>query len=162
VAIARGLGLSSQEIEDIALGGELHDIGKIGVPEDLLHKPGSLTPEEHRRVMEHPVIGERILRSLLLHRPIPLAIVRWHHEWVSGQGLPDGLPGAATPLAARIIAVADAFDAMTSVRPYRVARTPREALRELEHAAEVQFDGDCVRAFASALEDDPQVRLIAP
>lgn len=150
-AIARELGLSEHEIAEIALGGELHDVGKIGVPENLLHKTGPLSPEEYRQVMEHTVIGTRILYPLLHGHPTVLNIVRSHHERMDGKGLPDSLPGEAIPLEARIVAVADAFDAMTSPRPYRSARPVFAALRDLEEGVGSQFDRDCVRAFVAAV-----------
>ena len=146
VAIARELGLSEAEVATVALGGELHDVGKIGVREELLRKQGPLTPEEYRHVMQHTIIGDRILNPLLHNRPAVLGIVRWHHEHLDGTSLPDGLRGEEIPPAARIVAVADAFDAMTSERPYRAALTKRDSLNELEAKAGSQFDVDCVRA----------------
>lgn len=150
-AIASDLGLSEGERADIRLGGELHDVGKIGVPDDLLHKAGPLTPMEYLRVMQHPLIGERILAPLIHHRPAVLQIVRSHHEWFDGRGLPDGLAGEAIPLSVRVIAVADAYDAMTSPRPYRASLPLATATRELEDNAGSQFDPDCVRALERAL-----------
>lgn len=153
IGIARELGLSVAETAAVALGGELHDIGKIGVREDILHKPGPLTPDEYRHVMEHTVIGTRILSPLLHNRSTVLAVVRSHHERPDGTSLPDGLKGDGIPLAARIVAVADAFDAMTSKRPYRPALSVEAALRELEENVGSQFDEDCVRAAHVMLQD---------
>jgi HD-GYP domain-containing protein (c-di-GMP phosphodiesterase class II) len=152
VDIARELGLSVAETAAIALGGELHDVGKIGVREDVLHKPGPLTPSEYRHVMEHTVIGAHILSPLLHSRSTVLSIVRWHHERVDGTSLPDGLKGDEIPLAARIVAVADAFDAMTSQRPYRPALSVDAALGELEESAGSQFDVDCAAAARRSLK----------
>jgi putative nucleotidyltransferase with HDIG domain len=147
VAMARELGQSRTFAREIALAAELHDIGKIGVPDELLHKAGPLSAEERRRVLEHAVIGARILEPLLGDHPLVLAVVRWHHEWADGSGYPDGLRAAQVPLAARIVAVADAFDAMTSKRPYRAARSAHSAVEELVRCAGTQFDMLCVRAL---------------
>ncbi|MFQ5938027.1 MAG: HD-GYP domain-containing protein, partial [Acidiferrobacterales bacterium] len=113
-ALASALGLAPDQVKDVRLAAELHDIGKIGVPELLLHKEGPLSTEEYRLVMEHIFIGERILRPLLGDHPMVLAAVRWHHERVDGLGFPDGLVGDEIPLAAKIITVSDTFDAMTT------------------------------------------------
>ncbi len=150
-AMAADLCLEAADIAAIVLGGELHDIGKIGVPEHLLHKPGPLSAREYRRVMAHPVIGERIAAPLLRSHPAALAIVRSHHERVDGRGLPDHLAGDEIPLVARIAAVADAYDAMTSPRPYRSALPASAAVRELEANAGTQFDPGCVRALRASL-----------
>ena len=133
------------------MGAALHDVGKIGIPEQLLRKPGPLTAAEHLCVMEHTVIGERILTPLLESRPRVLRIVRSHHERVDGRGTPDGLQGDAIPMFARIVAVADAFDAMTSARPYRASLDPCVALRELHDNAGTQLDPACVAAFYAVL-----------
>ncbi len=146
-AIAEELELNETEVSDVGLGAELHDIGKIGVPEALLNKDGPLTDDEYRQVMTHMIIGERILRPLFTDNPTVLHVVRWHHERVDGTGLPDGLTDCEIPLSARIVAVADAFDAMTCARPYRSARPAKEALRELEASTGSQLDEVCVEAF---------------
>lgn len=148
--IARALGLGVDQLDTITLGSELHDVGKIGVSEAVLHKPASLTPEEYRHVMEHTVIGARILGPLMRDAPGALAIVRSHHERLDGTGVPDGLKGDDIPLEARVVTVADAFDAMTSVRPYRPGLTVPDALRELEARKMVQFDPEIVDAFLKA------------
>ena len=151
VAIGCELGLSEKEQATLALGGELHDIGKIGVPDTLLNKPAPLTADEYRDVMQHTVIGERVLQPLLRSNSVVLGIVRWHHEHVGGGSLPDGLRGDEIPLEARIVSVADALDAMTSERPYRPPMSVASALRELELTAGTQFDEDCVDACAAAM-----------
>jgi putative two-component system response regulator len=128
VETGRLLGLGDPELEQIRIGGELHDIGKIGTRESVLQKPGSLTADERHQISEHPVLGERMLAPLARESPAVLRIVRSHHERLDGSGFPDGLRGDNIPLEARIVAVADAFDAMTSERPYRDSRassTPR-------------------------------------
>ena len=111
-------------LEGIRLGGELHDIGKIGTSETVLHKPGTLTKEEFRQIIKHPLLGEKMLSPLAHDSPDVLRIVRSHHERLDGRGFPDGLRGEKIPIEARIVAVADAFDAMTTRRPYRESRPP--------------------------------------
>lgn len=149
--IAAELGLGCDQVEDVRLGGQLHDVGKIGVPDELLHRPGPLTQQELGLIRTHSVIGEQILRPLFLEGRTVLAVVRWHHERVDGRGFPDGLSWTDIPLAARIVAVADAFDAMTTSRPYRAHLSLGIAVRELRHGAGSQFDPRCVRAFITAL-----------
>jgi HD-GYP domain-containing protein (c-di-GMP phosphodiesterase class II) len=151
--IARELELAPEIIQQIGLGGHVHDIGKIGVREEVLNKPGPLTSEEYQHIMMHPVVGHRILAPLLGDAPIALNVVRSHHERVDGTGIPDGLKGEAIPLEARIAAVADAFDAMTSGRPYRVAeKTFEQALRELQENCDSQFDRRVVEATLAAAQ----------
>ena len=148
-ALSRELGLSESEVTEIGLAAELHDIGKIGVPERLLNKRTALLPSEYAQIMEHTVEGERILKPLFQSHPIILGIARWHHERMDGRGLPDGIRGDEIPLPARIVSVADAFDAMTSTRWYRPARSARFALDELTLKAGTQFDARCASAFTS-------------
>jgi putative two-component system response regulator len=149
--IATALDIDAEMVRQIALGGHVHDIGKIGVREGVLNKPGALTPEEYQHIMTHPVVGWRILAPLLDDAPIALSIVRSHHERIDGTGVPDGLKGDAIPLEARIVAVADAFDAMTSGRPYRSAEmTFDQALQELARNTETQFDRRVVEAAMRA------------
>src|SRR5207244_6453460 len=111
----------SNKIDTIVLGADLHDIGKIVVSETVLHKAGKLSEAEYRHIMEHPVIGARILGPLMRDAPAALAIVRSHHERLDGKGFPAGLVGDALPLEVRVVTVADSFDAVTRVRPYRPA-----------------------------------------
>ncbi len=162
VAIARELNLGKDLQREIRLAGELHDMGKIGVPGELLRRPGKLTPDEHRRVLTHTLIGERMLAPLMSSHPVVLSVVRSHHERVDGRGFPDGLAGAAIPLPARIVAVADAFDAMTSGRSYRPAVSRGAALTELMAHAGTQFYSTCVRALARALARERRVRSRGP
>ncbi len=146
--ISNALGLSQEVAQQIELGGQLHDIGKIGVREEVLNKPGPLTPEEYAHIMTHPVVGWRILSPLLDDSPIALNIVRSHHERYDGRGIPDHVAGTAIPLEARIAAVADAFDAMTSGRPYRGVRMSlSEVLDEMLRNRETQFDPTVLDAF---------------
>lgn len=151
MAIAMELALDEQLLVQLELGSRLHDIGKIGVRETVLNKDGPLTDEEYSHVMEHPVIGWRILSPLLRDAPHALAVVRSHHERYDGRGSPDRLVGDAIPIEARVAAVADSFDAMTSGRPYRAGMAVEQALAELERCAGTQFDPMCVSAFKRAL-----------
>ena len=128
----------------------MHDIGKIGVREQVLNKPGPLTREEYAHVMTHPVVGWRILQPLLAETPAALNVVRSHHERFDGTGVPDGLAGEAIPIEARIAAVADSLDAMTSGRPYRQGLTLSDALDELERWVDAQFDPRVVTAALEA------------
>jgi putative two-component system response regulator len=153
VATARRLGLGEAAVEQIRIGGELHDIGKIGTREAVLQKPGALTEEERHQICAHPVLGERMLAPLARESPGVLRVVRSHHERVDGAGFPDGLQGQAIPLEARIVAVADAFDAMTSERPYRGPRAPAAALHELREVSGTQLDAEAVDAFTGVLAD---------
>ncbi len=132
----------------IRYGALLHDIGKIGIPEAILNKPGKLTAEEFTIIKQHPEIGERICRPLRFGTELG-PIVRGHHERWDGGGYPDGLAGEAIPLGARIVAVADAFDAMTTDRPYRKALATQEAWKTLWDGAGMQWDKAVVEAFAS-------------
>ncbi len=157
VAIATQLGLPEEANRTIALGGHLHDIGKIGVSEEVLHKSSRLSELEYSHVMEHPVIGARILGPLLDDSPTVIAIVRSHHERPDGKGLPDGLAGEAIPTEVRVVSVADAFDAMTSVRPYRPSLSVERALEELHVGKGRQFDPGAVEAFQHAF---PEIRRL--
>ncbi len=151
VAISRMLGIDDVTIRNIELGGQLHDIGKIGVREDVLNKPGPLTKDEYQHIMTHPVLGWRILRPLLGDNSVVLNIVRSHHERMDGKGVPDGLGGSDIAREARVIAVADAFDAMMSRRPYRKGLAYGDTLDELKRMSGTQFDGDVVAAFLEAV-----------
>ena len=150
--IARALELDSEDVRQIELGGRVHDIGKIGVRESVLNKPGPLTDDEYDHIMTHPMVGWRILSPLLSEMPKALHIVRSHHERFDGRGLPDGLAGDAIPIEARIAAVADTFDAMTSARPYRPGVPLKATLSELRRCAGAQFDPVVVSAFVTAVE----------
>jgi response regulator RpfG family c-di-GMP phosphodiesterase len=154
MAIARELLMSTEHLEQLELGSRLHDIGKIGVREAVLNKDGPLTAEEYAHVMEHPVIGWRLLAPLLQDMPHALTVVRNHHERFDGRGTPDALRGFEIPLAARITAVADSFDAMTSGRPYRAGMSVEDAVLELRRCSGSQFDPACVLAFERALEEN--------
>lgn len=150
--IAREMGIDHDSARQIELGGHLHDIGKIGVREDVLNKPGGLSSEEYSHIMTHPVLGWRILLPLLSDSPVALNVVRSHHERIDGRGVPDGLSSDAIPREARIACVADAFDAMMSGRPYRSAPLSMEdALAELRRHAGTQFDAHAVSALMAVV-----------
>jgi putative nucleotidyltransferase with HDIG domain len=153
VKTAVQLGFSGDGLEHIRLGGELHDIGKIDTPESILNKPGPLTAAEFERVIQHTVLGERILAPFLRESPTVLTIVRSHHERIDGTGFPDGVGGEDIPVEARIVAVVDAFDAMTTNRAYRASRSPAEAFEELRACAGTHFDAGVVEAFTAAFSD---------
>jgi putative nucleotidyltransferase with HDIG domain len=148
--IAGRLCLSEREQELAHLCGLVHDIGKIGLPPGLLEKPGALTLEERRQMQEHSAIGERILAKVQDYAEIA-RIVRHHHERVDGEGYPDRLTGTEIPLLSKIIAVADAYNAMTSDRPYRDAMPSRVARMRLAQGVEGQFDTTVVAAFEAIL-----------
>jgi len=153
--LAHRLGVPESDVRQIELGGHVHDIGKIGVREDVLNKPGALTAEEYEHIMTHPLVGWRILSPLLPDAPLILNIVRSHHERFDGRGVPDRLAGRAIPIEARIAAVADSFDAMTSGRPYRrrAQMSLTEALAEIERCSGTQFDPSIVAALTAAVRD---------
>jgi len=146
VAIAAELGLSKPEIEQIRLAGLIHDIGKIGVREAVLNKPGKVNDEEYRHILSHSSIGEHILTPIVEEEVI-LKAVRHHHERYDGTGYPDGLAGEQIPLAARILAVADTYDAIISGRPYRKAQDIQTACDEIKNNRGSQFDSKVVDAF---------------
>lgn len=150
VAVGRELKIPDEMVDVLRLGALLHDIGKIGVPDHVLRKAGPLTSEEYDAIKEHPGLGARILR------PVPfltrhISIVELHHERPDGRGYPYGLRGDDIPLEARIVHVADAYDAMTSARAYRAARLPASALHELWRCAGTEYHAEIVRALASVL-----------
>lgn len=161
--IARELGLSSEAVETAYVAGLVHDIGKIGLPASVLEKNGPLTLEERRLMQTHSGIGERILRNVPDYHTVA-AIVRYHHERVDGNGYPDGLTIQDIPLLSRVIAVADAYNAMTSDRPYRQALSSVVACQRLRDAAGVQFDESVVAGFARVLarEDTPYLYASGP
>ena len=152
--IAEALGLSDLEIEEIRLGGVLHDIGKVAIPENILNKNGPLNPDEWDTMKSHVTFGAKILEPLT-----PLARIRemvlHHHEFFDGSGYPNGMSGENIPLGARIIAVADAYDTITSDRTYKKARPAAEALVELERCANAQFDAKVVAAFVRTMKSMP-------
>jgi diguanylate cyclase (GGDEF)-like protein len=146
VAVGRELGMDEGEIPALRSAGALHGIGKVAIPDAILSKPGPLTEDEWQFVRRHTVIGERILRAAPALAPVA-PLVRSAHEHFDGGGYPDGIAGEQIPLASRIVAVCDAFDAMVSARPYRSAMSEQDALQELRACAGTQFDPMVVAAF---------------
>jgi putative two-component system response regulator len=151
--VAVQVGLRGEELEAVAYGALLHDVGKIGVPGYLLRKEGPLSEEEWGLMRRHPEIGERICRPLSVSRGMA-PVIRHHHERFDGRGYPDGLRGSAIPLGARIVAIADAYEAMFHGRPYQPAKSHQQALGELEQLAGRQFDPELVPIFIDELERD--------
>ena len=144
--VARRLGWSSDRIAHLRTGGILHDIGKVKVSAEVLRKVGPLTLEERAQIRLHPRAGAQIVLPLRdAHEALPYVL--FHHEWWDGSGYPLGLKGRATPAEARLLAIADAFDAMTSVRPYRQALSHDRALAEIEACAGTQFDPHLAELF---------------
>jgi putative nucleotidyltransferase with HDIG domain len=160
VAIARQMGMAEAELEDIGRGALLHDIGKIGVPDSILLKPGPLTAAEWIEMRKHPEVGYRILESIAFLRPAA-EIVLAHQERWDGGGYPRGLSGEAIPLGARIFTIADTLDAITSDRPYRGAVSFAEARAEITRCAGTQFDPRCAKAFAHISEEELQTLRVA-
>ncbi|MBM3818377.1 MAG: HD domain-containing protein [Acidimicrobiia bacterium] len=150
VLMGRQMQLATADLDVLRLGALLHDIGKIGVPDEVLRKPGALTVEEFEQIKRHPGLGARILRQVPFLTP-HLPIVELHHERPDGKGYPFGLRGDDIPLAARIVHVADAFDAITSARAYRPARARADAVVELQRHAGTHFDPASVEALVIAL-----------
>ena len=161
VGVAAELELDLEAVRNVELGAVLHDIGKVRVPESILNKPAPLTDEEWVIMKTHPEIGEHILRPIQSLHGI-LSIVRHHHERWDGTGYPDGLSGRAIPLGARIVAVCDAYRAMTENRPYRAALSTSEARDQLETGAGTQFDAECVVALFRALDRRESVAAVVP
>ncbi len=168
--LAEQLELDDATMASIRLAGLLHDIGKIGIPDQILRKPGPLTPDEYAIVKQHVVLGDMIVRDLP-DIDVVRAAIRHHHERWDGQGYVDRLSGEEIPLIARILSVGDAFSAMTTTRPYRKALDVREAIRRLEDAADTQLDARLVTAFVTGLEtaadppmpgEDTTIRLWTP
>jgi HD-GYP domain-containing protein (c-di-GMP phosphodiesterase class II) len=158
LAIGKKLGLHGQELRSLVLAAELHDVGKIGVPDHILGKPGSLTEEETAEMRRHTQRGFEIAQRVPALRALA-PVIRAHHERVGGTGYPDALIGEQIPLLARIIAVADSFDAMTSARPYRAAISREAAIEELRRVRGRELDPRCVDAFLAWLaEEDAEPR----
>ena len=159
LAIAKELGLPRVQREAIYIAGLLHDIGKVGVAEALLKKPGRLLPDEWEEVKRHPVLSYRILRDIPELQELAI-ITLYHHEWWNGGGYPYGLKGEEIPLGARILCVADSFDAMISERVYKPALPPEAAIAELRQCAGSQFDPTVVEAFLRCLEKGEPIQQL--
>jgi two-component system, cell cycle response regulator len=150
VAVARQLDLNGEQLDEVARAAELHDVGKVAIPEEILHKPGPLDEEEWAFIRRHTLIGERILSAAPALRPVA-RLVRSTHERYDGGGYPDGLSGEQIPLGARIVTVCDAYEAMVADRPYRPAMPSEDAVEELRRNAGTQFDPRVVEIFSDAL-----------
>jgi two-component system, cell cycle response regulator len=150
--VGKRLGMSGEELDVLARAAELHDVGKIAIPDAILTKPGALDAEEWRFMSRHTILGERILSAAAALRPVA-KLVRSSHERYDGNGYPDGLEGEAIPLGARIIFVCDAFDAMISERSYSSAIPAEDAIAELRACAGTQFDPAVVETFVASLTD---------
>ena len=161
VALARELGFTGEELEAIEIGALLHDIGKIGVPESILHKPGPLNEDEWKIMKQHPIMCDSILSTVDLH-PFVQQTARSSHERMDGWGYPDGLLGEQIPLAARIVFVADAFDAITTDRPYRRAQGLAAALAEIREHSGTQFCPRVVAALEQIAAESPEVLTVKP
>jgi putative two-component system response regulator len=160
--LGRRLGVSDEDIAILRIGGIVHDIGKVAVPDQILNKPGKLTPEEFDLVKRHPVVGYDILRPLRTFRRV-LPLVRWHHERLDGKGYPDGLEEKEITLLPRIMGVADVFDALSTARPYRPAFPPPEYRRILtESAGKNELDSDVVRILFKILDEQDATMISLP
>jgi putative nucleotidyltransferase with HDIG domain len=163
VAIAKELGMSGQELEDVEIACLFHDVGKIKIPDSILHKKGRLNPAEWKEMQRHPEYGAEILeKAPSLRRFIPA--VRHHHEWYDGSGYPDGLSREAIPLPAAVISLADAYDAMTSDRPYRTAMTEEQALNTIRESSGKQFNPELASVFLKTVmnADSPGIAASRP
>ena len=150
VRTARRFPMTAEEVDEVARAAELHDVGKVGVPDAILDKPGPLDPHEWEYMRQHTILGERILNAAAALRPVA-RLVRSSHERWDGAGYPDGLSGEEIPLGSRIVAVCDAYEAMTTDRSYRRALTSAQAADELRAGAGTQFDPQVVHAFLDEL-----------
>lgn len=150
---ARKMGMSDKDIEILRVGAVLHDVGKIGVSDAVLNKSGKLTSEEWEAIRRHPAVGYDVLRPVRTLAPEHLQLIRSHHERMDGQGYPDGLDGSEIPPLTRIIAVADAYDAMASHRAYRRALSTEEIVGQLTEHSSTQFDPDVARVFIDLIEN---------
>jgi HD-GYP domain-containing protein (c-di-GMP phosphodiesterase class II)/HAMP domain-containing protein len=159
VKIAASMGLDEKQLENIRYGGVLHDIGKIGINVNIIQKPGKLTKEEYSLIKHHPLIGERIIGPIEFLAGV-LPIISQHHERYDGSGYPLGLNGSSMVVEARILGVADAYDAMITARPYRNPLPRSEAIAELRRCSGTQFDPIVVEHFLGILEEDPDIRKL--
>jgi HD-GYP domain-containing protein (c-di-GMP phosphodiesterase class II) len=159
--VARRVGLGAEALDEIARAAELHDIGKVGIPDAILNKPSRLTDGEWEFIYQHTILGERILHGAPALRPVA-RLVRASHERWDGTGYPDRLRGDTIPLGARIIAVCDAYEAMTATRAYRAAVSHEKACQELRSSAGTQFDPQVVEAFLIEIETAGDARDLNP
>lgn len=150
--LGRALGMDARQLRNLRCGAILHDMGKLGVPEAILNKAGPLSPSDWQHIRLHPIIGERICQPLGQEREV-MEVVRYHHERFDGRGYPDGLAGRQIPLVGRVVALADAYDALTTDRPYREKLSPQQAQAVLRVEAGQQFDPELVALFLPLLEE---------
>jgi HD-GYP domain-containing protein (c-di-GMP phosphodiesterase class II) len=161
VRVAEQLGVPSSQLSDIEAAAILHDIGKIGIPDSILNKPGKLTPEEREKMKKHSEYGWAILRGIPTFQQTSLLVLH-HHERIDGKGYPSGLKGEETPLGSRIVCIVDSFDAMISDRSYRKGLPVEEAIRRLRADSGTQFDAEIVELFTRfAMNDLSDVSQIA-
>jgi len=153
LSLAKEMGLSDDEIEALKIAGLLHDIGKIGIPDSILRKPGPLKRGEYYIIKQHPELGATMVSSTTPHREDVMGTIMYHHERYDGKGYPGKLKGKDIPLLARITAIADAYSAMVTTRPYRKALTKDQAIEELKKGAGTQFDPDMVSKFIKCLKE---------
>ncbi len=156
--IACRAGFSKKEQDDIYMMGLLHDVGKIGISDAIINKPGKLTDEEYVIIKQHPVMGEKILKNIT-EFPKLINGARWHHERYDGKGYPDGISGEAVPVEARIIAVADSYDAMSSRRSYRDALPQAQVRAEMEKGKGTQFDPEFADIMLAMIDDDGDYQM---
>jgi putative nucleotidyltransferase with HDIG domain len=154
---ARQLGFTEEQLEELHVGAILHDVGKIGIPDDILNKPGRLSEEEFEIMKQHPTIGAKILEEAFSRRPNVIRLVKHHHERYDGRGYPDGLRGEEVSMSVLVLAVADSYDAMTSDRCYRRAFSQEAALHELRMGKLKHYHPDAVEALVAALEEEAGV-----
>jgi putative nucleotidyltransferase with HDIG domain len=157
--IAERMGFSARQMQAISYGGVLHDIGKIGINVNIIQKPGRLTQEEYNLIKNHPLIGERIISPIAFLKEV-LPIVSQHHERYDGKGYPLGIDGSVMAPEARVLSVADAYDAMITARPYRNPLPREEAIAELRRCSGTQFDPIVVEHFLEILEEDPEIHKL--
>lgn len=157
LALAKQLNLPDELLEEIETAGLLHDIGKIAIPEKILLKPGKLTEEEYEVIKTHPELGERLVESIEKLKLVSNWL-KYHHERYDGKGYPEGLSGETIPISARIIAIADTYDAMTSDRSYRKASSHQEAIDEIERCSGTQFDPNLARLFIGISDEIEKIK----
>jgi len=158
VMIARRMGYTGEKLEQLQYAALLHDIGKIGIPKEIINKPSRLTDEEYEVIKTHPVIGSNILKEISEIPDIAIG-ARWHHERYDGKGYPDQLMGTEIPEIARIIGVADAYDAMTSNRSYRDLLSQETVSRELEKGKASQFDPQIAEIMLGLIKEDTNYKM---
>lgn len=156
IEFGRHLGFSQQELTLLSLGAQFHDLGKIGIPDQILRKPAPFEEVEREQMRQHPIIGERIILAIGDEKAPDVArTVRHHHEHFDGSGYPDGLSGQRIPLHARIVSLTDNYDAMAAARPYHQARTHQQVMDILHREVGQKHDPDLLQAFCAAIEKSP-------